>query len=78
MIPCPSFCKGTDRATVVAWEIAPGEAFERHQVLVVLETAKCAWEHTLATGGVLLEQLAFPGFEVGYGEPLMRVRLVPE
>jgi pyruvate dehydrogenase E2 component (dihydrolipoamide acetyltransferase) len=76
-ITCPSFCRGVDAATVVAWEVAPGETFSRGQVVVVLETSKCALEHHLMSSGTMLEHLVEVGEEVGYGEPLMRARLVP-
>ncbi|HHG89265.1 MAG TPA: alpha/beta fold hydrolase [Devosia sp.] len=69
----PRLGETMEEGTISAWLIAPGEAFKRGDVIIVVETDKTAVEFPALGPGVLREHLKQEGELVLVGEPIARV-----
>lgn len=66
----PSLGADMDEGTLLEWQVAPGEAVHRGQVVAVVDTAKAAVEIECWQAGTLFEQLIQPGDKVPVGTPI--------
>ena len=56
--------------SIVEWKLKPGQAFDRGQIIFVVETDKSAVDIESEQSGVVLEIVHFPGKAVSVGEVL--------
>lgn len=70
----PSLGADMDAATLVAWNVAPGDAVHRGQIVAVVETQKGAIDIEIFEDGVVEALLVEVGAEVPVGTVLARVR----
>ena len=66
----PSLGADMDEGTLVEWQVAPGEAVRRGQVVAVVDTAKAGVEIECWQAGTLFELLIQPGDKVPVGTPI--------
>lgn len=66
----PSLGADMDEGTLLEWQVAPGDAVQRGQVVAVVDTAKAAVEIECWQAGTLFEQLIQPGDKVPVGTPI--------
>lgn len=66
----PSLGADMDEGTLVEWQVAPGEAVHRGQVVAVVDTAKAAVEIECWQDGSVFELLIQPGDKVPVGTPI--------
>ncbi len=66
----PSLGADMESAKVSEWLIAPGDAVERNQIVLVIETTKGAIDVEIFEDGVIDELLVPEGVELAVGEPL--------
>lgn len=66
----PSLGADMDAGTLLEWQVAPGEAIRRGQVVAVVDTAKAAVEIECWQDGTLFELLIQPGDKVPVGTPI--------
>ena len=61
----PSLGADMDEGTLLEWQVAPGEAVHRGQVVAVVDTAKAAVEIECWQAGTLFELLILEGAQAG-------------
>lgn len=66
----PSLGADMDEGTLVEWQVAPGDAVKRGQVVAVVDTAKAAVEIECWQEGRVFELLIQPGDKVPVGTPI--------
>ena len=66
----PSLGADMDEGTLLEWQVAPGEAVHRGQVVAVVDTAKAAVEIECWQDGRVFELLIQPGAKVPVGTPI--------
>lgn len=66
----PSLGADMDEGTLLEWQVAPGEAVHRGQVVAVVDTAKAAVEIECWQDGTVFELLIQPGAKVPVGTPI--------
>jgi len=66
----PSLGADMDEGTLVEWQVAPGDAVRRGQVVAVVDTAKAAVEIECWQEGRVFELLIQPGAKVPVGTPI--------
>jgi pyruvate dehydrogenase E2 component (dihydrolipoamide acetyltransferase) len=66
----PSLGADMEKATLVSWEVAPGDEIRRGDVIAVVETDKGAIDVECHLTGTLREFLVQPGTEAAVGTPL--------
>ena len=66
----PSLGADMDEGTLLEWQVAPGEAVHRGQVVAVVDTAKAAVEIECWQEGRVFELLIQPGAKVPVGTPI--------
>ena len=66
----PSLGADMDEGTLVEWQVAPGDAVRRGQVVAVVDTAKAAVEIECWQDGTVFELLIQPGAKVPVGTPI--------
>lgn len=66
----PSLGADMDEGTLLEWQVAPGEALHRGQVVAVVDTAKAAVEIECWQEGRVFELLIQPGDKVPVGTPI--------
>jgi pyruvate dehydrogenase E2 component (dihydrolipoamide acetyltransferase) len=69
----PRLSDSMEEGTVLKWLVAKGEAVERGQPLVEIETDKANMTYEADTSGVLLELLAQEGDTLEVGQPIARI-----
>jgi len=69
----PALGADMDEGTVVQWNVAPGDAVTRGQVVVVVETDKGAIDVEIFEDGVVREIVVAPGTKVPVGTVLARL-----
>lgn len=67
----PSLGADMDVGTLLEWQVRPGEAVKRGQVVAVVDTAKAAVEVECWQEGEVFELLLAPGAKVPVGTPLL-------
>lgn len=70
----PSLGSDMEAGTLVEWQIKPGDAVHRGQIVAVVETVKGAIDVEIFEDGVVDELLVAPGTEVPVGTALARIR----
>ena len=70
----PSLGSDMEAGTLVEWQIKPGDAVHRGQIVAVVETVKGAIDVEIFEDGVVDELLVVPGAEVPVGTALARIR----
>ncbi|MDY6957431.1 MAG: dihydrolipoamide acetyltransferase family protein [Pseudomonadota bacterium] len=70
----PSLGSDMEAGTLVEWQIKPGDAVHRGQIVAVVETVKGAIDVEIFEDGVVDELLVVPGTEVPVGTALARIR----
>ncbi|MCS6878731.1 MAG: lipoyl domain-containing protein [Geminicoccaceae bacterium] len=73
VLKLPRLSMNMQEGTIVAWRVAPGEAFKAGDVLYEIETEKVTSEVTAPCDGVLLEILAEAGTDLEVGDPVCRI-----
>ncbi|RPI61111.1 MAG: 2-oxo acid dehydrogenase subunit E2, partial [Lysobacterales bacterium] len=68
----PSLGADMEAATLVAWQIKPGDSVKRGDVVATVETAKGIIDIEIFADGVIDTLLATPGEEVPVGTALAR------
>lgn len=66
----PALGADMDEGTLVEWQVAPGDAVHRGQVVAVVDTAKAAVEIECWQDGTVFELLIQPGDKVPVGTPI--------
>ncbi|WP_455229736.1 dihydrolipoamide acetyltransferase family protein [Geopseudomonas aromaticivorans] len=66
----PSLGADMDEGTLVEWQVTPGDAVHRGQVVAVVDTAKAAVEIECWQDGTVFELLIQPGAKVPVGTPI--------
>ena len=66
----PALGADMDEGTLVEWQVAPGDAVKRGQVVAVVDTAKAAVEIECWQAGTVFELLIQPGDKVPVGTPI--------
>jgi pyruvate dehydrogenase E2 component (dihydrolipoamide acetyltransferase) len=66
----PSLGADMEKGTLVSWEVAPGDAIKRGDVIAVVETDKGAIDVECHETGTVREFLVEPGTEADVGTPL--------
>ena len=66
----PALGADMDEGTLVEWQVAPGDAIKRGQVVAVVDTAKAAVEIECWQEGRVFELLIQPGDKVPVGTPI--------
>ncbi|MFC7329679.1 biotin/lipoyl-containing protein [Marinactinospora rubrisoli] len=74
----PDLGEGLVEAAVLAWLVHPGDAVERNQPLVEVETAKSAVEIPSPHAGTVARLHAAEGETVPVGAPLVTIATGPE
>ena len=74
-ITLPDLGEGIDNAEVSEVSVSVGEAVEKNDTLIVLESDKASMEIPAEEAGVVLEVLINPGDEVSTGQPLLSMEL---
>jgi pyruvate dehydrogenase E2 component (dihydrolipoamide acetyltransferase) len=69
----PRLSDSMEEGTVLKWLVAKGEAVERGQALVEIETDKANMTYESDTAGVLIELLAQEGDTLEVGQPIARI-----
>ncbi|HQR49060.1 MAG TPA: E3 binding domain-containing protein, partial [Steroidobacteraceae bacterium] len=69
----PALGADMEEGTVVQWNVAPGDAVKRGQVVAVVETDKGAIDVEIFEDGVVREIVVQPGTRVPVGTLLMRL-----
>lgn len=70
----PSLGSDMEAGTLVEWQIKPGDAVHRGQIVAVVETVKGAIDVEIFEDGVVEALLVAPGTEVPVGTALARIR----
>lgn len=73
VLKLPRISMNMQEGTIVAWRVAPGDAFEAGDVLYEVETEKVTSEVTAPCAGVLSEILAPVGTDLEVGDPVCRI-----
>lgn len=66
----PSLGADMDEGTLLEWQVAPGDAVRRGQVVAVVDTAKAAVDVECWQEGTVLDLLIQPGDKVPVGTPI--------
>lgn len=66
----PALGADMDAGTLLEWQVAPGDAVRRGQVVAVVDTAKAAVEIECWQDGTVFELLIQPGARVAVGTPI--------
>ena len=74
-ITLPDLGEGIDNAEVSEVSVSVGDAVEKNDTLIVLESDKASMEIPAEEAGVVLEVLINPGDEVSTGQPLLSMEL---
>ena len=74
-ITLPDLGEGIDNAEVSEVSVLVGDAVEKNDTLIVLESDKASMEIPAEEAGVVLEVLINPGDEVSTGQPLLSMEL---
>lgn len=74
----PSLGADMDAATVLEWQVKPGDRISKGDVICVVETSKGAIEVDVFHDGVIEELYVAPDTAVPVGTPLARIRLESE
>ena len=74
-ITLPDLGEGIDNAEVSEVSVSVGDAVEKNDTLIVLESDKASMEIPAEEAGVVLEVLIIPGDEVSTGQPLLSMEL---
>ena len=74
----PSLGADMEEGTLVEWQVKPGDAVRRGQVVAVVETAKGAIDVEIFQAGTVEALLVAEGATVPVGEPIARLRGVGE
>ncbi|MGB5233764.1 MAG: biotin/lipoyl-containing protein, partial [Candidatus Macondimonas sp.] len=70
----PSLGSDMEAATLVQWQVQPGDPVHRGQIIAVVETVKGAIDVEVFEDGVVDALLVAPGTEVPVGTVLARIR----
>jgi len=73
VLTLPRLGETMEEGRVVAWNVAPGDAFRRGDVLLEVETDKTVVEVPALADGVLAEIVAGDGVTVRVGDPIARL-----
>jgi pyruvate dehydrogenase E2 component (dihydrolipoamide acetyltransferase) len=74
----PSLGADMEKATLVSWEVSPGDPIERGDVIAVVETDKGAIDVECHQSGTVREFLVEPGTEAAVGTPLAIIDVAGE
>jgi pyruvate dehydrogenase E2 component (dihydrolipoamide acetyltransferase) len=66
----PEVAANTTEAVLSSWPLEEQAAFERDEVIAIVETAKAVVDVAAEADGVLLKVLVAPGAEVAIGDPI--------
>jgi len=69
----PSLGADMDEGTLLTWQVKPGDAVKRGQVVAVVDTSKAAVDIEIWQDGVVAELLVQPGAKVPVGTVLARL-----
>ncbi|WP_096670421.1 dihydrolipoamide acetyltransferase family protein [Polaromonas sp. AET17H-212] len=70
----PSLGADMDEGTLLTWQVKPGDAVKRGQVVAVVDTSKAAVDVEIWQDGVVAELLVQPGEKVPVGTVLARLQ----
>ena len=69
----PSQAAADTEATITKWNIAPGDAFEKGQVLAEIESAKTSFDFEAPCNGTVVKILALEGDTISYEAPVVEI-----
>ena len=77
-VKLPSLGSDMDEGTLLQWQVRPGEAVRKGQVIAVVDTAKAAIDVECWHDGVVDALLIEPGMKIAVGTPMAQLRGVDE